>query len=869
MGVRRPSGASVPVTVASVILSLVNSLVSTAVPAQTIAPLPLAKAAAATELPAGSWGPYAQKHLGPCYMASRLGGQLFSFPMVIGQQREEIMLRPVRLPDGKSRLRPSKVTLQRRAMGLAPVQAMADSTGKAVSARMVEADAEGLLWSARIEFPPASVAQGISQRTDADGLPLAPSEWGAGSATVEYFPAYADPDVRGLVIRITLTNRSTAAQTYFVDLLGGIETENELFSARDLNLQIEEGNRGTLVQHPKSNTQFALASQGGISPIRTYRVHSEYFSSAGNVTMRNAAGNLLPFGSIGKEAEIAANDDNLPKAEAAAEDRKMQGDWGLTRVSDISLEAGQSYTVWLSVGVGRDAEAADASAHTLLRLAQDADPDAKSNREGLYALALAAHQKARHTVGDKAVERLMAQSLTNIPHHDARRVGVPTRETMAGWPGGVYRPGSGGWIALGWSVYRPDWSAAQLNAWFVTQNNPNPIARIPLAVPPIDLFALWDLYQSTHDRDMLELFYPQAKHRFIEFVEAGRLQENGWLFAWPAQNRSGMRLTRSDEGKRSKSFDGRDDTPMQFYSPDYSAYVICAARLLCACARTLNQPKEEIEGLKRVITEATNAMNANLWDRKRGVYMPKAVMAAPIAVDRSDAKEMEGSGLEGLMPLIAGPEALSEEQNLSLLKSLSDPAAFWGEAGLRSVSKSFAGYRPEAVYNGAVHFGAVWLFWKSLLDRGESEKARRLASNVLRAYRAAVETGDCCPEALNGDTGQGVGRTDYSGDACALLPLYAAYHTPGTITSGWDLSQMDSHYEKANDTLRVVFRSWEESGKGRCILLCVMGKPNGMYRLTGALSGTFTADADGVLTLTPPREAATQQIEISPVGGTL
>jgi hypothetical protein len=55
-----------------------------------------------------------------------------------------------------------------------------------------------------------------------------------------------------------------------------------------------------------------------------------------------------------------------------------------------------------------------------------------------------------------------------------------------------------------------------------------------------------------------------------------------------------MRLTRSEEGKDVKRVDLRDDTPTQFYSPDYSAYVICAARLLYACAQTLNQPKEEI-----------------------------------------------------------------------------------------------------------------------------------------------------------------------------------------------------------------------------------------------------------------------------------
>src|SRR5207244_2939129 len=123
--------------------------------------------------------------------------------------------------------------------------------------------------------------------------------------------------------------------------------------------------------------------------------------------------------------------------------------------------------------------------------------------------------------------------------------------------------------------------------------------KITLSVPPIDVFVLWELFQSTHDRDMLERFYPFARHRFNEFIEAGRLQENGWLFAWPDQNRYGIRLTGAENRKEAKPEGGRDTTSRQFYSPDYSAYVICAARLLRACAQALNRPQEEIDGYGR------------------------------------------------------------------------------------------------------------------------------------------------------------------------------------------------------------------------------------------------------------------------------
>lgn len=453
------------------------SLRSTVVQAQTLAPLPVAKAAAATELPVGAWGPYSQQHQGPCYLVNRTTGQLFAFPLVVGQQRDEIQMRPIKMPDGKTRIRPARITLERRAMGLGPVQATSDSVGSAVSSRIADADAEGLLWSSRITFAPAPLSQAIVPRYEADGKPIPPPEWGAGGVDAAYFPVFDEQSVSGLLIRVTFTNRSSVVQSFYVDLLGGIETESDLFVSQDLNIEVEKGNLGVLLQHPKCELQFALAAHGGESPVRCYRVHSYYFSRMGNVTQRNEAGDVEPFGLIGKDAGGVGEEVRSEKAEA--EDRKMRSDWGVIRISDIHIEPGQSTVVWLSVGVGKDEETANNSAHSLLRLAQEVRQEGKLIQEGVYSQALAAHRAARYTSGDPVLERLMAQSLANIPFHHARRVGVSTRDSAAGGPGGVYDPGTGGWMALGWSVYRPDWSAAQLNAWFLIQGDPNQIVKHP------------------------------------------------------------------------------------------------------------------------------------------------------------------------------------------------------------------------------------------------------------------------------------------------------------------------------------------------------------------------------------------------------
>ena len=165
---------------------------------------------------------------------------------------------------------------------------------------------------------------------------------------------------------------------------------------------------------------------------------------------------------------------------------------------------------------------------------------------------------------------------------------------------------------------------------------------------------------------------------------------------------------------------------------------------------------------------------------------------------------------------------------------------------------------------GGILFGAQWLIWKSLLDRGESAQAADLAARVVSAYEKAVTAANGFPEALNADTGLGVGRQDSSGDACALIALHAAYHRVGTISCGWDVNVLDDLYDKARDYLRLTFRAIVTQPKG--VILCVMGKPGAQYHVTGGISGDFTSDGAGALSLPIPNDKTTQQVEITPAG---
>ena len=832
--------------------------------------VPLTTAAAATELPVPAWGPYSRSHYGPCFLADRARAQLFTFPIVVGQRRQEIRARLETGADGKQRLRTEKVALERRIMGLSPAQAAEDDRAPALSggtrnrlARIVEANSEGLFWRAKAAFAPAAVVQRVSGRPGPDGQPAPPLDWSAGEAVIEWFPAFVEPNRDGLLIAVTLVNRSNAPQTYYVDLLGGMSNVAPAFTLPDLFVEPEADGNTVLLKHSRCPFFFALSARVGGFPVRTYRVGDDYFSREAGTAATDTAGVAAPAGRIasdgkdgrGRKNEKRRNDrkaENTPSnpadpgrdKQAEEELTTVGGNWGLTRVDDIALAPGQQVTVLLCIGIGNEALTARNSAQNLLLLAEDAAPDAKEPRPGLLAKARELHKKHRFMSGDEAVDRLMAQSLVNIPFAVARRVGVPSRMDTGAQVGGAYQSAPGGMIALGWLPYRPDWAAAQLNAFFLSRGDPDAPLPNPQAIPPTNLFALWELWQQTHDRGALTQLFPFARRRYQELLAAGRVRDGEALYAWPT-------------APETKAEDGKAETP-RLFAPDYSAYVVRAAKIMRTLAEQARRDAKEIAGYEADARAAASALDATLWDATRGQFIARPVRAGDEAASVPDS-------LNGLLPLIMGGDSLKAAQYLALLKTLTDPAAFWSPAGIRSLSKASPAYRPDAPGSGAVSLGLNWLLWKALLDMGEADLARKLAEAVTAAYRKAEAEYGGCPEWLNGETGAGGGVPDYSGGACAVIPLYAAYHLPGTLSTGWDVHILSARYDKVRDSWRIVFRDRTAAGKGT--LVCVMGRPNGKYTLTGALRGTATADAQGVLTLQAPLDKTTLALDIAPEAG--
>ncbi len=639
-----------------------------------VAPRPLTKAIQATELPEGAWGAYSRAHAGPCYLADRFPQQLYTFPIVIGQSRAETIRTLKVQPDGKKRLQASDVVLRRRSIGLAPVHADSDDLSSPATveegnrqSHAMEADADGYLWKHRISFSSARPAQHIFGLPDDTGVPRAAAEWGPGEATVTCFPAFVDQVADGLLIRIELSNSSSSVQTWFVDVLGGIDTMTEQFLPGDLG--IETSPTFATLKHKQTNQAFCIAARGS-TPVETAVVSDEYFAQSANEAPADRHGKSGPAGALVQD---------LPDPKS--------GKWALVREDGIDIAAGQHEVVWFCVGVGKDADAASASARTLLSVAEDAPADTEAAaRTGAFARETAAHELSAYRSGNPVIDQLIAGSNLKVPCTVSRRPGTASISRRLGTASrvvqgeSIYRPDMGGYIGLGWARYRPDWTATQLNAWFVTLSDPSAPLNTNHARRSADLFVAWQLYQETGS-DIISLWrylYPFARHQISEELVA----------RMPAQRRihgslRGPKICSPMVESATGGFDPVADPECSATNSSVRIADSLGQGFRCDCSNRPGRgdPAAREEDIARNLHQKRR--NSDLWQE----YMPIAsAWARPVSGRLSPAANVRANrsaGRPGAISWIAPAQVrcpMSGWRRCSSRSVGKDPESFWSKS---------------------------------------------------------------------------------------------------------------------------------------------------------------------------------------------
>lgn len=351
---------------------------------------------------------------------------------------------------------------------------------------------------------------------------------------------------------------------------------------------------------------------------------------------------------------------------------------------------------------------------------------------------------------------------------------------------------------------------------------------------PTQIYALWEIFQRTGNKNVLSTFYSAARKAYTFYV--GRHPLSATL-------RNG-----DDFINASNSFYnaiGMDDYPVQQYCaeqnmlshaamPETNASAIRFGRILEMCALLLGHKKHLTE--YRTDRKRFAGALEKLWDERSAYY---GWMVGDRLL-RSEDGDNYNKGISGVYPIITN--MLNTERNKKLIAQIKTPGRLWSHAGVSTVDQSASYYSPNGYWNGRVWMPHQWIFWKSMLDLGEIDFARQIAFTALETWsRNETRTG-MCYENFRIDTGEGGGATHFTALSSVVVNFYCAYFRPQSISTGFDVFVTSKEIDVEKGRARISFSS--PLTKPHRTGAVVVMKPNTRYRVNG---NVFRSDDSGAL----------------------
>ena len=457
-------------------------------------------------------------------------------------------------------------------------------------------------------------------------------------------------------------------------------------------------------------------------------------------------------------------------------------------------------------------------------------------------------------------ERMAATLLTNVVYPIYARRGYIRHNTPGRWWDSLYSWDSG-FIGLGLAELDTDRAADCLRAYLTPEGDPDAAFMHHGSPVPTQHALFLDLWNRTQSRALLEWCYPRLRqyHRFL----AGRLGSSttgalrsGLLQTWDYFYNSG----------------GWDDYPPQVHAHAQeltatitpvitSSQVIRTAKILSHAAAALGLDADLAEYADD-IARLGAALQRHAWDGDSGYfgYVQHTKSGTPLDILRDRGGANFNQGLDGAYPLVAG--ICTPEQEERLLAHLFTPGRLWTPIGLTAVDQTAPYYRADGYWNGTVWLAHQWYFWKTMLDLGQPDFARRIAQTALELWQDEVDRSGNCSEHFVVATGRGAGWHHFGGLSAPVIQWFAAYHRPGRLTTGLDIWVEECRWEADHSDLAATL-SRRGDGRHRAAILATM-RPGRVY-LVKWNGGTVdhTVESSGLITVILPPGATSGTLTIS------
>lgn len=338
---------------------------------------------------------------------------------------------------------------------------------------------------------------------------------------------------------------------------------------------------------------------------------------------------------------------------------------------------------------------------------------------------------------------------------------------------------------------------------------------------PTQFFAFEELLSKTSDKEMAAFLYPRLKQYYDYFAghdsRSNTMMPSGFVRTWDLWYSTG----------------GWDDYPPQHWLRSHedlyasvapavsTSFYIRAAKILRLTASILGY-KSDIKQYDKDIARMSKALLGSAWDEEAGYF--SYVTHGPDGKPDGFLRAADGSnfnkGLDGTSPLAAG--ICTPGQQERLLDNLFSAEKLWTPYGISTVDQSASYYSLDGYWNGCVWMPHQFILWKTMLDLGHPELARKIAFTALDAWKRETALSYQSFEHFIIASGRGAGWHNFSGLSSPMVNWFYAYFKPGTVTAGFDTICRNASFSAECDsfTSELVFDK-DSYGHQTTLLVCL------------------------------------------------
>lgn len=421
----------------------------------------------------------------------------------------------------------------------------------------------------------------------------------------------------------------------------------------------------------------------------------------------------------------------------------------------------------------------------------------------------------------------------------------------------------GGFIALALNEINSKMAAESINAYTTATDNQN--AFIQHGTPlPVHIYAFYELWNKTQSRELLTYFYPRLK-KYYEFL-AGRY---------------GSSVTRTFKSNILKTWDynynsgGWDDYPPQVTLHELkaentvapvvnTAHSIRLAKMLKMAALALGN-KQDVALYDNDITVFSQGLQKYSWNDSSGYfsYVVHDQNGNPVGHFKHPASQTDHNmGLDGAYPLLSG--ICTKKQEDILLDKIFSEKHMWTPSGICVVDQSAPYFQPVGYWNGSVWMPHQWFMWKTMLDLGHFDLAKRIADKALDIYKREVDATYSTFEYYSAKTGRGAGWNQFGGLTAPVINWFASYFKPGTVSAGFEIWISKQQFNTNFSTYQSTFVLDNSTAPHqRSFLVCM--NPNYKYQVYGNNKAlAVNSPYPGLLQITLPASNQDISIDIVP-----